>query len=525
MRHFILLLIALLFVACSKQENPIETKKEKSNQVALIFHKPIRNGFKSHPKMGEIGFMRTKKGDEIQYIDDHLIQQRLSFDWEAEWDTVILKSRRDYLEVRLMYRGVDDLDYLFQNGDSVLFEYTDHKPIASILNRPEESPVTNFALYVRDSISSSEYPANRIAGAPLILMHRQEESELPLLNFFDSVKYKAITDIPLELTQEIELLKSLNSSGQMSDQVLQYRVENSLRKLQNLAVGLGADKDKEAGAYQAILDEIQRLENQFPLVESQRNDSLLANAAYRAYLSNSVRVEFRDKVKMLEFNGKGAGRRTVDYPRKYDSIRVSTHMSPLEKKVAQFAATEAILSQPGIFPIEERLKYLTRFKNDFQDSTMVNTLMSRYDVQFIIDDEIKLVGTNGEETTLNALIDKHAGKIIYVDYWASWCGPCIKEMPYSRALQNAEINREVVYIYLSKDKKGSSWKNAIRNLGLEVGRNYRITNAQNSIGFEEMGILFIPRYMVYDRNGKLVNTDAPRPSDSLALKAELAKYL
>ena len=60
---------------------------------------------------------------------------------------------------------------------------------------------------------------------------------------------------------------------------------------------------------------------------------------------------------------------------------------------------------------------------------------------------------------------------------------------------------------------------------LNEGLHYRITNASTSQGLEDLQIMFIPRYIIYDRTGKLVDKDTYRPSESDALKAELSKYL
>ncbi len=184
-----------------------------------------------------------------------------------------------------------------------------------------------------------------------------------------------------------------------------------------------------------------------------------------------------------------------------------------------------MLSQSGFFSIKDRLKYLNRFKNDFEDSVMVQNLISKYNIEFKIEDDIMLEAATGEKLSMQELVAAHSGKVIYVDYWASWCGPCIKEMPHSKVLQAELTESPIVYVYISSDRTARPWKKAMEKHDLNEGLHYRITNASTSQGLEDLQIMFIPRYMIYDRTGKLVDKDTYRPSESDALKAELTKYL
>ena len=162
---------------------------------------------------------------------------------------------------------------------------------------------------------------------------------------------------------------------------------------------------------------------------------------------------------------------------------------------------------------------------DYQDTVLFNDFVKKYRVKFEIDDDVQLVDNSGKTGTLNEFISAHQGKVIYVDYWASWCAPCIAEMPSAKKLQKELNNKNIVYLYLSTDRKEEPWQKALKKLELQGNINYRIMNADNSMQMEELEIQFIPRYMIYDVNGRLVNKDAPRPSESELLKSQLMKLL
>ena len=80
---------------------------------------------------------------------------------------------------------------------------------------------------------------------------------------------------------------------------------------------------------------------------------------------------------------------------------------------------------------------------DYQDTVLFNDFVKKYRVKFEIDDDVQLVNNSGKTGTLNEFISAHQGKVIYVDYWASWCAPCIAEMPSAKKLQK-ELNKNQI---------------------------------------------------------------------------------
>lgn len=86
-------------------------------------------------------------------------------------------------------------------------------------------------------------------------------------------------------------------------------------------------------------------------------------------------------------------------------------------------------------------------------------------------------------------------------------------------------NKEIIFLYLSTDRKDAPWKKAIEKHELKSGKHFRIINADNSTSMNELQVQFIPRYMIYDDKGQLVNEDAPRPSNKELLIEEFNRYL
>ncbi len=104
--------------------------------------------------------------------------------------------------------------------------------------------------------------------------------------------------------------------------------------------------------------------------------------------------------------------------------------------------------------------------------------------------------------------DKFRGKYVYVDIWASWCGPCCKEVPYLQKLEKELQNEDVVFVSLSVDTGEAPWKKKME--ALDMHGNQLIDASKNFCNL--MGINGIPFFLIYDKEGKLYKYNAPRPS-------------
>lgn len=124
---------------------------------------------------------------------------------------------------------------------------------------------------------------------------------------------------------------------------------------------------------------------------------------------------------------------------------------------------------------------------------------------------------------LTSLISAHPGKVIYIDIWSTTCGPCIREIPHSLALQKWYKNEDVVFANLCMTSDRADWKKLIQGMKFS-GENYSFNKEQSYLTMSELGPCASPTYMIMDKLGNLVNTDAPRPS-SVSIKEELDHWL
>ena len=121
---------------------------------------------------------------------------------------------------------------------------------------------------------------------------------------------------------------------------------------------------------------------------------------------------------------------------------------------------------------------------------------------------------NDNKFTFEQVLSAQNGKIILVDFWASWCSPCRREMPYLKILKDRFDKNEIQIIEISIDKDYSAWERASKLEEISnQEHNYIISNWEKSKLYKNYNIKTIPRYLLFDKEGKIISDDAPRPSD------------
>ncbi len=117
---------------------------------------------------------------------------------------------------------------------------------------------------------------------------------------------------------------------------------------------------------------------------------------------------------------------------------------------------------------------------------------------------------NGGTTSLKDL----RGKILYIDVWASWCGPCKKELPFLAELIKKYDGTDIEFISISVDSKNNydKWRKIVAEEN--VGGIQLFADSSFNSGFMKFyNVSLIPRYILIDKNGKIISAKAPRPSD------------
>ncbi len=116
---------------------------------------------------------------------------------------------------------------------------------------------------------------------------------------------------------------------------------------------------------------------------------------------------------------------------------------------------------------------------------------------------------NGSKTSLADL----KGKYVYIDLWATWCGPCKKEFPFLKKVEKMYHDKNIQFVGISVDeeKDFDKWKKMVDDLELD-GTQLFADKSFKSDFVKSYGVKGIPHYILLDPEGNIVSVDAPRPS-------------
>lgn len=116
-----------------------------------------------------------------------------------------------------------------------------------------------------------------------------------------------------------------------------------------------------------------------------------------------------------------------------------------------------------------------------------------------------LSSPDGGTVQLSSLL----GKVLYIDIWATWCGPCIKEGPYFRSLaEKYKDNPDICFVSISADSEDAPWLEFLEE-EKPFWPQYRFVDDF----CDKVGIQTIPRFLLIDAEGRFIDADCARPSN------------
>lgn len=131
---------------------------------------------------------------------------------------------------------------------------------------------------------------------------------------------------------------------------------------------------------------------------------------------------------------------------------------------------------------------------------------------------------------LESLIDKFKGKVLYIDLWGTWCGPCRSEFAYNKALKENFSNAEVAFLYVAVEHSSDpvkKWKETLLFYDLSGHHILAGKKLEEDLHkrYQKSGTLSFPSYILVDKTGKVVTLRAKRPSDKEELYQQIRKLL
>lgn len=224
---------------------------------------------------------------------------------------------------------------------------------------------------------------------------------------------------------------------------------------------------------------------------------------FSAYLKNCLKdinnpeyldiIEFRDIIEELE---KDNNKYLLDLPELGQHINDYKITNEILSALSSDGLIDAVLEKRKTDEKKINSKdYLKIIKKSFDKYKTVNPGNQAPD--FIAED------IKGNHIKLS----DYQGKLIVIDIWATWCGPCLEEMPVFEEIEEEFKDSEVEFIALSIDSNREAWKKFIEKnnkKGTQI-----IINRKN---LEPYFVVTIPRYIVISKKQKIINAFGPYPS-------------
>ena len=491
--RYLTLLFALLLLHCK----PKTTKTQDHNlsgNIVIIFNNMPENWKFSH---NNISYSHMGK-HELEYTQDNLVSHYYFSDYTETIDTLVIENVRHPIEILHKYKGHELLGYLANPMDTLVFTYKNKVPLLKKVNVSTNKYAYEYL--IRTTVHKGELSSFTKHNLPFIF-HSDEYGFLNDDEAYDKTlkefKKKYFDLAQKELEKEKQILDSLSENKRINSQLYDYynsRVNYHFKILKII--------DKSSATFE----------------DYNQEDELLAYSFYKDYLKTIVDNGLIKNIETVA--GKGF---SIPNPvAMYDSIAAHRHMTNGTKKYLSYVWLDRIINHSSNEVINQ---YFEQFKNQYiNDTKLINFIETKYNLGVSVSDDLVLEDEHGHQTTFKALLENNKGRLLYVDFWASWCAPCRAVMPDAHLLKKKFQNKGVQFVYLALNDNLKQWQKAIQEEELtEHKENYFIINSKTSSMIDDLEIETLPRYIIYGRDNKILYKNAPAPNNPESEK--LLNYL
>ncbi len=350
-------------------------------------------------------------------------------------------------------------------------------------------------------------------------------------------KFNLDTNVEGVISQFNEKMQIINDTldfycteNNIKNEVKSYLQNNNLYTLANYILGYDRKNEYSSNRYKLVTDEI------FDLYNPQRGCSYM----YSVHISNlmsdlmksdsTIRAEIFSETQDIPKLTKLLVDFTLKQPK---SLMRDIILSQSAELFKNFSDNINDIFDPRF--LDENNYYNPKFLELY-----VKPIFNPIDIKKVksisgdisIESDIKYINKDneienlGNKNIIEYIKERYKGKVIYIDIWATWCGPCILEMESAKELHKMYKDvKEIEFVNLCLASKAEKWVESIEKNNID-GENYFINGDDAAkLILSHYKLAGYPSFLLIDKTGKMVTTSAHRPSNINKLSEQLEELL
>ncbi len=127
-----------------------------------------------------------------------------------------------------------------------------------------------------------------------------------------------------------------------------------------------------------------------------------------------------------------------------------------------------------------------------------------------------LTAASGSKTTVAAVLEKYKGKVLVIDFWASWCQDCILALPKTQEIKDKYPNVE--FVYFSLDRSYEQWNRGLEKYNMKAWDHYWFDQGWKNPFNNYIELNWVPRFMVVDQSSEIALYYSIAPEDPEFIK-------
>jgi len=238
------------------------------------------------------------------------------------------------------------------------------------------------------------------------------------------------------------------------------------------------------------------------------NEAMLEHQPYVRYVKSRLRTAAQDEMAAMENAGEDVSDELLAHSVK---MKLADEMLTTEKVKNHFlhAAMMDVVNRSGTQDLTELVAEFKTLCSDQECVTAVEEEVASW--RHLWEGEpapgFEYASIDGEQVSLASL----NGTAVYIDVWATWCGPCKREIPHLKDLEHDMHGQNVAFVSVSVDEDKEAWQAMVADKELGGIQLFGDAAWESSI-CKDYKIRGIPRFILIGTDGNIISADAPRPS-------------